>query len=327
MGMLRGFVAFGVLATLSGCGAYNDFKASSAYQDYRQNCTGNYTNECESKLVDTNIVMLELARSNLSRDKDALVKSVGKDGYERFAKAANEVIDDLVNRQEQKRPGIFARWVLGEAQPFNNTRNQLFLESDMKELITAVLKRVSETNRVAQASAPAVEPLSPTAAILLGKEVQQATPQPVEVSAPPVAAVQVPGPQGSVLEAAVDREIANEISKDGGDEFKDNRQIFLTDLNGDGTNDAVVLYTIEGQGGGNGYFQSLATFYASSGGWVHRAKVVVGQGVQSVEVIGPQTLRLTVLTVGPDDANCCPTVESIQKFTWNGSTFLQSPST
>jgi hypothetical protein len=327
MGMLRGFVAFGVLATLSGCGAYNDFKASSAYQDYRQNCTGNYTNECESKLVDTNIVMLELARSNLSRDKDALVKTVGKDGYERFAKAANEVIDDLVNRQEQKRPGIFARWVLGDAQPFNDTRNQLFLESDMKELITAVLKRVSETNRVAQASAPAVEPLSPTAAILLGKEVQQATPQPVEVSAPPVAAVRVPGTQASALETAVDREIANEISKDGGDEFKDNRQIFLTDLNGDGTNDAVVLYTIEGQGGGNGYFQSLATFYASSGGWVHRGKVVVGQGVQNVEVIGPQTLRLTVLTVGPDDANCCPTVESIQKFTWNGSTFLQSPST
>jgi hypothetical protein len=322
MGMLRGVMAVGVLATLSGCGAYNDFKANNAVQDYRQNCTGTYTNECESKLVDTNIVMLELARSNLEREKDTLVKTVGKDGYERFAKAANEVIDDLIDRQEQKRPGMFARWVLGEAQPFQNTRNQLFLESDMKELITAVVKRVSETNPVAQARTKIEESLTPTAAILLGKEVQ-----PVEASAPVVAAVQAPGAQSSVLEAAVDREIANEIAKDGGDEFKDARQILITDLNGDGTNDAVVLYTIEGQGGGNGYFQSLATFYASPGGWVHRGKVVVGQGVQNIEVIGPQTLSLKVLTVGPDDADCCPSVESIQKLTWNGSTFLQSPST
>jgi hypothetical protein len=320
-------MALGVLGTLSGCGAYNDFKASSAYQDYRQNCTGTYTNECESKLVDTNIVMLELARSNLEREKDTLVKSVGKDGYERFAKAANEVIDDLIDRQEQKRPGIFARWVLGEAQPFKDTSNQLFLQSDMKELIAAVVTRVGQTNQVAQAHTQPAEPLTPTAAILLGKEAQQQTLQPLEPSAPTVALVQPASPRSPALDAAVDREIGSEIAKDGGDEYKDARQILLTDLNGDGTNDAVVLYTIEGQGGGNGYFQSLATFYSSPGGWVHRGKLVVGQGVQSVEVSGPQTLRVKVLTVGPDDANCCPSVESIQKFTWNGATFLQSPST
>jgi len=326
MGMLRGVIAFAVLATLSGCGAYDDFKANNAYQDYRLNCTGTFTNECESKLVDTNIVMLELARSNLERQKDTLVRSVGKDGYDLFAKAANDVIDDLIDRQQKMRPGIFARWFLGEAQPFKASRNDLFLESDMQGLIAAVLKRVTESNLAAQSRAKTAEPLSPTAAFLLGKEVQQPTPVPVETSVPNVPAAQPEAAQPPSLEAAVDREITNELAKDGGDEFKDARQILLTDLNGDGNNDAVVLYTIEGQGGGNGYFQSLATFYASPGGWVPRGKAVVGQGIQNVEVIGPQTLSLKFLTVGPDDADCCPSVESIQKFTWNGSTFIQSPS-
>lgn len=331
MGMLRGVMAFGVLATLAGCGAYNEFKAGNAYREYRESCTGTYTNECESKLVDTNIVMLKLARSNLEREKDTLIKTIGQDGYERFAKAANEVIDKLIDRQEKMRPGIFARWVLGEAQPFTNTGNQLFLESDMKELIAAVVKRAGQTNPVAKAPTKPVEPLTETAAFLLGKEVPQNTPQPVAASAPApaptVASVPVSGPQHSTLEAAIDRSIASEIAKDGGDEFKDARKILLTDLNGDGSNDAVVLYTIEGQGGGNGYGQTLATFYASSGGWESRGNFAVGKGVQSVEVTGPQTLSLKVLTVGPEDADCCPTIESTQQLTWNGSTFLESPST
>lgn len=327
MGMLRGVIAFGVLATLAGCGAYDEFKAGNAYREYRESCTGTYTNECESKLVDTNIVMLKLARSNLEREKDTLIKTIGQDGYKRFAKAANEVIDNRIDRQEKMRPGIFARWVLGEAQPFMNTGNQLFLESDMKDLIAAVVKRVGQTNPVAKAPTMPVEPITETEAILLGKEVPQSTPQPLATPVPTHAVAPVPGPQNSELEAAIDREIASEIAKDGGDEFKDARKVLLTDLNGDGTNDAVVLYTIEGQGGGNGYFQSLATFYASPGGWVHRGKVVVGQGVQSVEIIGPQTLSVKVLTVGPEDPDCCPSIESIQKFTWNGTTFLQSPST
>ncbi|MGS0542463.1 hypothetical protein ACU8WE_06935 [Pseudomonas parakoreensis] len=113
MGMFRGVVAVGVLVSMSGCGAYNDFKANNAVQEYRQACLGNYTNECESKLVDTNIVMLELARSNIDREKDSIVQVVGKDGFERFSKTANELIDHLVDQQENKRPGFFCAMVPG----------------------------------------------------------------------------------------------------------------------------------------------------------------------------------------------------------------------
>jgi hypothetical protein len=104
------------IVVLSGCGFFHDFNTSNAVQDYRLNCTGSFTNDCES---------------NLDRQKKILTKSVGHDGYERIVNAGNEVIDDLIDRHEKMRPGIFARWFLGDAQPFSDARNQLFLESDM----------------------------------------------------------------------------------------------------------------------------------------------------------------------------------------------------
>lgn len=333
MGMLRGVAAAGVLMALSGCGAYNDFQANNAVQEYRQACFGNYTNECESKLVDTNIVMLELARSNIDREKDSIVQAVGKDGFERFSKTANKLIDDLVEQQENKRPGFFARLFLGEGQPFRNTRNHLFDISDMRELQAAVLQKVSAGIQVSNASTKPAEPVSETEAILLGKVPHTPTQAPVAsdpLPAEPVSqsgelAIQAKASVPSDLAASADRMIANEIAQDGGDEYKDGRQIIFADLNNDGIKDAVVLYTIEGQGGGNGYFQTLAAFIGNSAGWDFRGKAVVGKGVQDIQVVDPQTVKLTVLSVGPDDADCCPSVQSTENYKWDGTTFLQAP--
>jgi hypothetical protein len=258
MGMFRGVVAAGVLVSMSGCGAYNDFQANNAVQEYRQACLGNYTNECESKLVDTNIVMLELARSNIQREKDSIVQVVGKDGFDRFSKTANELIDHLVDQQEKKRPGFFARWFLGEGQPFGNTRNQLLDISDMQELRAAVLQKISAGIQASKASAKPNEPMAETEAILLGKVPQALTPAQVTPTARPAepaaqaveSTVQALVP--SDLAASADRMIASEIARDGGDEYKEGRQVMFADLNNDGIKDAVVLYTIEGQGGGNG---------------------------------------------------------------------------
>lgn len=338
MGKIRGVAAVGALVALAGCGAYNDFQANNAVQKYRESCFGTYTNECESKLVDTNIIMLELARSNIDREKDTLVSSVGKDGFARFSKAANEVIDGLIEEQEKKRPGIFARWVLAEGQPFRNTRNMLFDISDMQELRAAVLKKVSAENHVSSgAPAKPVEPMSETAAILLGKEIPQ-KPNPVQAapvtpsapaaqpaSEPVVTTAQAKVVAPPALVAAADSMITNEIAQDGGDEYKDGRQVIFADLNNDGIQDAVVLYTIEGKGGGNGYFQTLAAFIGSSAGWGYSGKAVVGNGVQDIQVVGSQILSLKVLSVGPDDADCCPTVESTENYKWDGSTFIRTP--
>ncbi|MBK3467119.1 hypothetical protein [Pseudomonas sp. MF6776] len=311
----------GVLATLAGCGAYNEFQANNAVEEYRMACMGNYTNECESKLVDTNIIMLELARSNVDREKDTLITAVGKANYERFASTANEVIDGLIEQQESKRPGFFARFFLGEAQPFGDTRNQLFNISDMQELRSVVLEKIR-----AQVRAESTASMSPAAAVPLVKEVAPAAPQtpvPSASAAPAATTDEVPV---AALDGAVDRMIAEELAKDGGDEFKEGRKVVFEDLNDDGVKDAIVLYTIEGQGGSNSYFQSLATFYADNKGWNYRGAIVVGSGVQNVQVVDSKKLALKVLSVGPEDANCCPSVESTEQYKWDGSTFIQLPS-
>lgn len=111
--------------------------------------------------------------------------------------------------------------------------------------------------------------MTETEAILLGKVPQapiqaQVTPtaQPAEPAAQAVdSTVQALVP--SDLAASADRMIASEIARDGGDEYKEGRQVKFADLNNDGIKDAVVLYTIEGQGGGNGYFQTLPRSLAS----------------------------------------------------------------
>ncbi|KAA0943832.1 hypothetical protein FQ186_29490 [Pseudomonas sp. ANT_H14] len=276
------------------------------------------------------MVMLELARSNIEREKGSIVQVVGKDGFDRFSKTANELIDHLVDQQENKRPGFFARWFLGEGQPFGNTRNQLFDISDMQELRAAVLQKISSGVQASKASAKPNEPMTETEAILLGKVPQaptqaQVTPtaRPAEPAAHVESTVQALVP--SDLAASADRMIASEIAQDGGDEYKEGRQVIFADLNNDGIKDAVVLYTIDGQGGGNGYFQTLASFIGNSAGWDFRGKAVVGNGVQDIQVVDPQTVRLTVLSIGPDDADCCPSVQSTENYKWDGTTFLQAP--
>jgi hypothetical protein len=131
--------------------------------------------------------------------------------------------------------------VPGEAQPFGNTRNQLFDISDMQELRAAVLQKVSAGIKATNASAKPAEPMSETEAILLGKVPQhrlrlRPLQLPLQLSQRPVrcAAVQAKALVPSDLAASADRMIASEIAQDGGDEYKDGRQIIFADLNSDG---------------------------------------------------------------------------------------------
>ena len=48
-------------------------------------------------------------------------------------------------------------------------------------------------------------------------------------------------------------------------EYQEARKIVYGDVNGDGTKDAVVQYTLEGAGGGNSWGQSLAVFLSKKG--------------------------------------------------------------
>ena len=60
------------------------------------------------------------------------------------------------------------------------------------------------------------------------------------------------------LEKTIDRYV--EKIRDDASEYKEARKIVYGDMDGDGTKDAVVQYTLEGAGGGNSWGQNLMVF-------------------------------------------------------------------
>ncbi|WP_147453739.1 hypothetical protein [Pseudomonas prosekii] len=297
-------MAAAAVTLLAGCGAYNEFKLNNAVQEYKQNCFGTYTNECESMLVDTNIITLEFMKTQMSRQKDEMVKSFGDEGYALYMDVSEQVLNRAIKQQEDMRPGWFARWFLGEGQPLSESRNLLLGYEDLQQIRQAIVGKF-----VAEAKAKGMTPKVAAA---------PAAPAPV---APPPVAVQPPvaAPTSGALDTAVTNAISAATREDGGEEYAQGRQILRADLNGDGQDDALVIYTIEGQGGGNGSFSTLGIFYSNNGAFDFKDSTVVSGAVTALRMLDGNTIGVGSLEVGPDDARCCPTLESEQKYRWDGN--------
>jgi hypothetical protein len=67
----------------------------------------------------------------------------------------------------------------------------------------------------------------------------------------------------------------NKVREDAS-EYRKARKIVYGDVDGDGTKDAVVQYTLEGAGGGNSWGQSLAVFLNKKGVYKMTADEIVG---------------------------------------------------
>jgi hypothetical protein len=93
------------------------------------------------------------------------------------------------------------------------------------------------------------------------------------------------------------------------------------DLNADGAEDAVVLYTLEGQGGSNQYVQYLAVFIHRKERLVYAARQAVGgknrRSIESVSIKGGR-INLQTLEYLPTDASCCPSKKGQMRFVFNG---------
>lgn len=167
-----------------------------------------------------------------------------------------------------------------------------------------------------------------------GKEPKQAAPKPdaqasgqsTVAPAPAQPSVQTAEADEAALKAAIDQMVADEIATDGGSEYDEGRQVLEVDLDGDGVEDAVVLYTIEGQGGGNGSFQTLAALYRDGNSWSAKGKTILG-GATDLQLLGPNLIGVTVLTHSDEDPRCCPSQESVVKYQWNGAAFAELPDT
>lgn len=324
-------VLAGGLLSLVGCDAVTDFKLSMARQALRQDCFGNFTNACVSKTIDFNINVLESVPLAGPEDKKGIVALFGDEGWNLYEETEEEIKDEVIEVLESKRPGWFSRWFLGDAQPFDGSGVMEFSPSELKMIQDQVSKLFID-----KVKAAGLKPNAEAAAKYGGvaKEPKELNPDTVPLLQPapldqltvqtePEQSSQQPPAQPSVtLAAAIDNQITDEISVDGGSEYQDGRRVVQVDLNGDGAEDAVVLFTIEGQGGGNGSFQILAAFYREPDGWTLKQKIIVG-GATEVQVLGPNIFGLQVLTHGADDPMCCPSIENVVKYQWTGTGFSE----
>lgn len=322
--MKRFCLALSFAAVLPGCDVVSGFKLATAEQNLRQECFARFTNDCVSMTIDFNIMVIEQIQSKMLEQEDLWSESLDdSDAGDLWVEHIETITDKAIESFEDARPNIFARIFLGDAQPFSGRSVMALGPSDMNELaegaiiefIPIALKAGFEINEEARkkygiAPATASEP--------------EVVPEPEP--APAVAAAGNPESDTASLKLAIDRHVEAETSRDGGAEYPDARTVLLTDLNGDSYTDAAVLYSIEGQGGGNGSFQTLAAFYADntgSGEWTYQGSTVVfgaGTGISSSLY---RKISVSTLVHGPDDANCCPSVEGAQVYTWLGNQFSE----
>ncbi len=121
--------------------------------------------------------------------------------------------------------------------------------------------------------------------------------------------------------AAIDSYILRQAHRERGEEYREARQVIVGDLTHDGQPETVVLYTIEGQGGGNLYIQYLAVFARRNGRLAPLTRIEVGgKSVRSVELksVEDNSILLDTMSYGPKDPQCCPTVKGATKYVLSG---------
>ena len=121
--------------------------------------------------------------------------------------------------------------------------------------------------------------------------------------------------------ATINRFISQQAKRERATEYEEARSIVKGDLNADSAEDAVVLYTIEGQGGSNQYLQYLAVFINRKGKLVYLTHQVVGgknrRSIDSVSIKDGK-INLQTLEYLSTDASCCPSKKGQMTFILSG---------
>lgn len=95
------------------------------------------------------------------------------------------------------------------------------------------------------------------------------------------------------------------------------------DLNGDGVQDAAVL--LAENSGGSGVFIYLAAMVDQNGVPVNQATTLLGDRIQiNALTIENGEIVLDMVTQGPDDPFCCPTLEVLLRFRLQGDRLVET---
>lgn len=112
-------------------------------------------------------------------------------------------------------------------------------------------------------------------------------------------------------EMAISEVITITAGANARDEHRDARKVAMGDLNDDGANDAAAVFTIEDAAQSTST-QFLSAFIRQADGALKFVSTTpvggMGSAIDGVSIENG-AIRLKTLTPGPDDADCCPSVE------------------
>jgi len=115
--------------------------------------------------------------------------------------------------------------------------------------------------------------------------------------------------------------ITRQAKRERATEYEEARSIVKGALNADSAEDAVVLYTLEGQGGSNQYVQYLAVFIDRKGSLAYVThQLVGGKNRRSIEAVSIKDgkINLQTLEYSSNDASCCPSKKGQLRFILSG---------
>lgn len=124
----------------------------------------------------------------------------------------------------------------------------------------------------------------------------------------------------------IDKYIAGVAKVSDGEEYKDARKVLYGDIDGDGDEDAVAQFTVEGMGGGNNYSFELAVFKNDGGKLTAVTDEVVGGKLnRNVELkrIEKGVIYLDTKEYAEDDGACCPSIEGKTSYVLQGKKLVE----
>lgn len=124
----------------------------------------------------------------------------------------------------------------------------------------------------------------------------------------------------------IDKYIAGVAKVSDGEEYKEAEKVLYGDIDGDGDEDAVAQFTIEGMGGGNNYAFYLAVFKNDGGKLTAVTDEVAGGKLnRNIELtkIEKGIIYLDTKEYAADDGACCPSIEGKTSYVLEGKKLVE----